>query len=148
MRTIKFRAWDRKGLEFIEIDKLSWTDVPDWPIKVNNRGDHMNGKQYILMQFTGLKDKHGREIYEDDILSSLYDNSEHAIHEIGTVAFSEYWGAYVLESLNKTVLNLVSAEEPEGSISASCMEIIGNIHTHERPTLPEKSAKIKDTTAT
>ena len=68
MREIKFRAWDdfdkRMGLVTdicfendvcvnfspdVEYEKFEWQDI-------------------VLMQYTGLKDKNGKEIYEEDIL--------------------------------------------------------------------------------
>jgi uncharacterized phage protein (TIGR01671 family) len=60
MRTIKFRAWD--GQEMI---------YPDDYKKAS--GKHLTVSEILsrfenVMQFTGLHDKNGREIYEGDIL--------------------------------------------------------------------------------
>lgn len=52
MREIKFRAWNKTAKTMI-------TDV--------NRID-LVGTAEVLMQYTGLKDKNGKEIYEGDIL--------------------------------------------------------------------------------
>lgn len=61
MREIKFRAWDKR------YNKLwSWEYITE----------HMNfgvfdSKDWELMQFTGLKDKNNKEIYEGDILTAF-----------------------------------------------------------------------------
>lgn len=66
MREIKFRAWDKRCKEMMSQNDLEhfdfWTEI----VQVNNMPSQ--GKDYVLMQFTGLLDKNGKEIYEGDIL--------------------------------------------------------------------------------
>lgn len=65
-RQIKFRAWD--GKEMIEKPVVSSFD---W-----NKGSS-GGTHDTLMQFTGLLDKNGKEIYEGDILKhDLWGNCQ------------------------------------------------------------------------
>lgn len=52
MREIKFRAWDGKRMQHFEVHQRPWPYSSEWPV----------------MQFTGLKDKNGKEIYEGDIV--------------------------------------------------------------------------------
>ena len=61
MREIKFRAWHpslKKMFYDCRVTSSSWTDS----------STHFGGEHDTLMQYTGLKDKSGKEIYEGDIL--------------------------------------------------------------------------------
>lgn len=72
-REIKFRAWDKeKSVMYFEhfvsitVDgKIFFIDeTGEWII---------NPKRIVLMQYAGLHDKNGKEIYEGDILQESYD---------------------------------------------------------------------------
>ncbi len=119
MREIKFRAWDKEKQCMI-IGHWSWYLSFDGRIWKSNVSEEEKG--YILMQFTGLKDKNGKEIYENDIVKEINISDGKHIREI---VFEQ--GCFWTKGQDKRV--------SEAFVPLS-LEVIGNVY--ENPELLKK----------
>ncbi len=77
MREIKFRAWDLVKKKMWIEDKIygpnTWWDIgPNGFVDVTDENVCRDSEDFVLQQFTGLKDKNGKEIYEGDIFDCIY----------------------------------------------------------------------------
>ena len=68
MREIKFRAWDGERMYWPY--SLHFNNIGNVAYCINPNMDEI--RRPILMQYTGLKDKNGVEIYEGDIIYYKY----------------------------------------------------------------------------
>jgi len=111
MREIKFRAWYPYipvMYSWEELKKSWWkSDLFDGPFK--------------MMQYTGLKDKTGKEIYEGDIVKKEVVSNPSPIFKTRYVTYSR--GMFLL------------GDSPLGWPAYICLEIIGN--RYENPELLE-----------
>lgn len=65
MKEFKFRAWDRKNKSWIYSDHNTENGIAwFW--------DMVHKYQCHVMQFTGILDRHGKEIYDGDCIGGIY----------------------------------------------------------------------------
>ncbi len=119
-REIRFRAWDNRSVKghMMVVRSLQFNDF----LNVNG------GDPLPLMQYTGLRDKNGREIYEGDILRGSYDSA----YEVRYMGDRDYPAFDVIPDVgsDSNGLSYLIAEES--------VEVIGNIY--ENPELLTKAA--------
>ena len=150
MREIKFRAWDKKNkrmiIEGIDLEMfcLSLGDSAGnscpspfgHPACADENRKEINviPKEcpYLdLMQYTGLKDKNGVEIYEGDIVIAYEYHPEVVgscpFEDKGIIIYNNIHGGYYLE---------VNEESATPLMMPDALEVIGNIY--ENPELLEE----------
>lgn len=115
MREIKFRAWDNNLKSMINVFTLYNEGTGGVIPQTDQHSSTTGTERYKIMQYTGLLDKHGKEIYEGDILKS----EQH--QETGLKVVWYIPAACFRYSLNHDLSSPLNYDD---------IEIIGNIYQH------------------
>lgn len=118
-REIKFRVWDIKDKRWENFpnDKCGYED--------DCLMDFMDDPRYVPSQYTGLKDKNGKEIYEGDII----DEGEDIFDNLGR--------NYDVRWVDNGWSLCIGAFHTRHFRDAAYMTVIGNIYENPEP-LEEK----------
>jgi len=125
-REIKFRVWDGKKYLHNDTFCLFPDDEDGFEVRlIVPYGILEACPNAVVQQYTGLKDRHEKEIYEGDIVKIIYDEA------VAEVYFDFNLGAFRLKdnsgkSYPITTYRFDESNKPIGLISV-VDEVIGNI---------------------
>ena len=135
MRKIKFRAWDISEKCWIDIKSMGFEGSRKsnelWYVQACDENERDIDPPYFpemgdieLLQFTGLHDKNGREIYEGDVLYHPVQGYRRVFYP-----YSDRVAAFGLREIYNGMGSTLD--------NPFLYEIIGNIHEH--PNLLEQA---------
>ena len=124
MREIKFRFWNQMD-GMVYPDNLSYRNGTWTAVSLTSENFYAVN---TLMQYTGLKDKNGKEIYEGDIVGEKWvqknidKDGEHFTEKISPIFVVEYHGCGFIP--------FAYSQFGDEGIDEDRVEIIGNVFEH------------------
>jgi len=132
-REIKYKAWLKEEKKMVIVETIDFSEKSIQYLEKNEIIDaYLLRTTFLedieLMQYTGIKDKNGKEIYEGDILKYKFPYDRRLKH-VSLVKFIETEASFGLKDIygNEIPLYRITAN--------NYFEVIGNIY--ENPELLE-----------
>ena len=113
MREIKFRAWDKEQAKMKKDFRFD---------EFNDVNGYFADNDFVFMQYTGLKDKDGKEIYEGDIVRITLTQTEET--RIGEVKYYDDNACYLVETTKEEYFTFMSQD-------IKSVEVLGNTHENK-----------------
>lgn len=119
MNEIKYRAYHPDEGRMYYFD--SFAEIVEWQGGDGYRDENPEYGHVTYMQYTGLKDKNGRNIYDGDVLRNDLTNERGMMC---TVAYE--YGSFVLRG------DLINQRTLITELPLYAMEVVGNVHERKR----------------
>lgn len=114
MRSLKFRAWSNENNRYCDFVTLD--EDGRWIGWIKSSGVYLTTIDINLEQYTGLKDKNDKEVYEGDLVE---------VEDVGR--FEVKWYNEIASFLFKPNMQM-KYHPPFNSSQMSVCEVIGNVH--------------------
>ena len=123
MKELKFKAWDKVRLEWLPLSSEVWLITHDGKVLINPDECDSRPEDIEIVQYTGMIDENGQDIYEGDIVNYYEFNEEtqEVINMgVGVVYFDDNY------ECNYTI----KGEEPN-SLGRYMLKVVGNIYEND-----------------
>jgi uncharacterized phage protein (TIGR01671 family) len=127
-RGIKFRAWNDYTERLYKWEDLENAGSTNY---IHEYFSNLKENGYHLMQYTGLHDKNGKEIYEGDIVKSQWQHNGVDCYDyelIGEIVFDSYYSSFRIENKDFNMPLCSIERETLCNEDNDGFEVIGNIY--------------------